>query len=269
MSRITQKFYDICKIKSDDIAVVYSRKNKMIKKTYKDLYGDFINVRQYLLKLGVKKGDRILTLTNDSYQLCLYMMAIISLGATVMYVNILARQETLRNIFNRFCPKYVLLSNKTKILKLLIKPINEIENIINIDKIDKYKEEQKNNIEFDEIDEKEIALLTMTTGSSGTPKIAIRTHEDLHNQLELIDNNINKINDDEYILTTSFMYVFANIVNGYSTIIPDINLKSKNIKKLNKKLEVFKNLNISTIITSPDFALYTKNIFIKDRKSVV
>ena len=258
MSLIVNKSEEICKIKSETKAFYYIRNNELKSKSYSELYEDVQLMSSYLIHKGVNKGDRILAFATSNYNLCIFILASFKIGASVMYVNVFAKQESLKRIFEKYRPQHILVSNKTKMVKMFFKEINKIKNIINIDQIDSFKYK-----EFEEIETEEDtpALITVTTGSTGNPKMFIRTHKDLYNQLLLVTNNINKKEEQEIVLTTSYIYIFANIMQGFTTVLPNINLGSNSDSKISKILNKFKDLDISMIITSPDFCLRTPNIY--------
>ena len=234
MSKIVNVFNKICNQEKNKISFVYYEKGKLQTKTFTDLKNDTDNIANYLLNLGVKRNDKILTFANSSYHLCVFMLASLKIGVSIMYVDILAKQDRLKNAFDDYKPDYVLVSNKTKIIKVFFKEINKIKKVINIDNVIYNKNSKIKKIE--EINDNDIALLTMTTGSTGKPKIAIRTHQNLYEQLKLVNDNIDSKSSDEIVLTTSYIYVFANIMNGYTTVLPQINLALSNKSLLNKKL---------------------------------
>ena len=258
MSTIVNKFEEICELKSENKAFYYICNNELKSKSYSELYEDVQLMSSYLIHEGVNKGDRILAFATSNYNLCVFILASFKIGASVMYVNIFAKQESLKRIFEKYRPQYILVSNKTKMIKMFFKEINKIKNIINIDQIDSFKYKKFEKIE---INEDTPALITVTTGSTGNPKMFIRTHKDLYNQLLLVTNNIKKKVEQEIVLTTSYIYIFANIMQGFTTVLPNINLGSNSDSKILKKLNKFKELDISMIITSPDFCLRTPNIY--------
>lgn len=260
MSLIVNEFERICKKNSNKVAFYYIDKNQLTHKSYKELYNDVILMSSYLVSKGVKKEDKILAFASSGYNLCVFILAAFKIGASVMYVNIFARQESLKRVFEKYRPEHILVSNTTKMVKLFFKEINQIKNIINIDDVKDFKFKK---INLEEMDEDIPGLITLTTGSTGNPKMFIRTHKDLYNQLQLVINNIQKETENEVVLTTSYIYIFANILQGFTTVLPNINLGSTNDNKIIKKLNRFKDLEISMIITSPDFCLRTPNIYPK------
>ncbi|MDE5769768.1 MAG: acyl--CoA ligase [Oscillospiraceae bacterium] len=258
MSRIIEAFHTACAQEKNKPSFYYLEKGKRRTKTFHELWEDTDAMVQYLYGSGVRKGDRILAFAAPCYQLCVFMLASLTLGASIMYVDIWAKQDRLKNAFTDYRPDYVLVSDQTVLIKVFFREIRRIKNVINIDSV-RVKDYEPAPVE--EISEDAVALLTMTTGSTGTPKIAIRTHRNLFEQLKLINENMEFQTKDEIVLTTSYIYVFANIMKGYTTVLPQINLALQSRSQLSRKLAKFIDIPVSMIITSPDFCLKTNNLY--------
>ncbi len=259
MSRIVDLFENICSKHSDRTAVLYREGKRVKRKSFSQLHSDVQKMTAYLAECGVKQGDRILAFASSSYRLCVFMLASLKTGSSIMYVDIFAKQESLKTIFSDYKPQLVLVSDRTKYLRPFFGEIGKIRRVINIDRFEKFNAEST--VQAD-ISENTTALLTMTTGSTGKPKIAVRSHRDLLQQLQLINKNL-RSEGYETVLTTSYIYVFANILNGFTTVMPQINLGRYSEKKLNNILRLFKDEPVTMIITSPDYCLKTDNIFTK------
>ncbi len=259
MSRIVDLFENICSKHADRTAVVYREGKRVKRKSFSQLHSDVQKMTAYLAECGVKQGDRILAFASSSYRLCVFMLASLKTGASIMYVDIFAKQESLKTIFSDYKPQLVLVSDRTKYLRPFFGEIGKIRRVINIDRFEKFNAEST--VQAD-ISENTTALLTMTTGSTGKPKIAVRSHRDLLQQLQLINKNL-RSEGHETVLTTSYIYVFANILNGFTTVMPQLNLGRYSEKKLNNILSLFKDEPVTMIITSPDYCLKTDNIFTK------
>ncbi len=259
MSRIVEVFEKICLSKGQQTAIVYREGKRIHRKSFCELHSDVRRMASYLSSCNVKKGDRILAFASSSYKLCVFMLASLETGASIMYVDIWAKQEKLARIFADYEPQMVLVSDKTKHLRKLFGEIGKIRQVINIDRFERFSAES---YALTDIEEDTTALLTMTTGSTGKPKIALRTHRDLMHQLELINSNIT-CGSNETVLTTSYIYVFANILNGFTTVLPQLNLGKYRSGRINRLLKLFENEPVSMIITSPDFCLKAQNIFPK------
>lgn len=257
MSIITDEFDKICQANSNKVAFYYERHGKIVSKTYLELYQEVISIATALTQNGISTKHRLLAFASPDYNLLKNMLAAFKIGASVMYVDIFAKQDSLKNFFNEYHPNYVLVSNKTKLVKPFFKIIRKSK-IINVDKPPKPSKTSKPIT----IDNTTPALITSTTGSSSKPKAFIRTHEDLYHQLTLIRNNLKPVKSDEIVLTTSYIYAFANLIQGITTVLPNINL-SLNKRPIHaiKKLNLFSKLRITTIMTSPDFCLNTPNLY--------
>lgn len=260
MSRIIEEFEQICIEKKDSTAFIYQAKRGLVKKSFFKLYEDVNRVVMELKNLNALKGERILVFTPPSYELVVFMLACMKLGISVMYVDIWAGAKLISDTLKKYKADYIAVSKKTSFLRLGFASIRKIKKLIFIDR--EYVKESAVAAKFvnENIEEDCPALLTMTSGSTGVPKIALRTHKDLYEQLELVKSNMGK-EEEQVVLTTAFIYSFANILKGFCTVLSGVNLSLPFDFLLNKKLERFRKVPITTIMTSPDFCFRTKNYY--------
>lgn len=260
MSRIIEDFENICEEKKKSIAFIYHGKRGLVKKSFSDLYADVARSVKELRIRKVKKGARILVFTPPSYELAVFMLACMKLGISVMYVDIWAGRKLVSDTLKKYKADHIAVSKKTSFLRLGSASIRKIKDLIFIDKEYDNCPFDRSDKEYEDIEEDHPALLTMTSGSTGQPKIALRTHADLYEQLELVNSNMGE-EESQVVLTTAFIYSFANILKGFCTVLSKVNLSLPFDFLLNKKLELFKDVPITTIMTSPDFCLRTKNYY--------
>ncbi len=258
MSKIVEQFDNICLQKQDKTAFYYLQSNRIVEKSFKDLESDVARVAQLLLERGLCKGQRVLLFVPPSYQLVVFMLASIKIGISLMYVDVWAGKHLISDTFAKYNPDYLVVSNKTRFLKLALPAIRKIKAVLVLDKLLKVQSKQQYKLE--NISDEQVALITMTTGSTASPKYVIRRHIDLYNQLELINNNMSD-KDESVVLTTAFIYSFANILKGFSTVLPQINLGFPIKYCLNRKLKKLSTIAIDTIITTPDFCLRSNNYY--------
>ena len=259
MSRIVQEFYKSCEENKDRTAVYYLRKNERESRTFAELRIEVETMISVLHQHGVRPGDRVLTFTSSGYTLCLFMLATLCMGVSVMYVDIYAKQESLQEIFQKTRPHHILVSNRTALARNAFPAFRKIRSVINIDRV--YREKPKAEYVPNEIEEEAAGLITVTTGSTGTPKLFLRSHSDLYEQLRLTTRNNDSKKNEDIVLTTSYIYIFSNLIQGMTTAIPNVNLGRKNTDKIVRKLEKFRDLAITRIMTSPDFCLRTPNMY--------
>lgn len=257
MSEIIERFEMICAEMKNTEAVIYRDRMNIKRKTFSELHDDVWKMAAYLSQCGVRQGDRILAFALSSYHLSVFMLAALHTGASIMYVDIFAKQASLQSVFEQYHPHFVLVSNQTKHLRWFFGSIRTVRKILNIDGFTDF---QADEWMPRSIPEDQTALLTMTTGSTGIPKIVLRSHRDLMQQLQLIHRNITA-GTNEIVLTTSYIYVFANILSGFTTVMPLLNLGRYSPKRINRILKLFRNERISMVITSPDFCLKAEPVF--------
>ncbi len=104
------------------------------------------------------------------------------------------------------------------------------------------------------------ALLTMTTGSTGSAKTVIRTHGELLRQLRLTMENQGE-SGGECVLVSSFMYCFSNLLMGNAVALPELHLGISLWSYWERRLRHFSSLPIRSLMTTPDFCLHFKNAF--------
>ena len=265
MSLIVERFREICAEYKDKPAFLFEKNGALVQKSFSELESDVCAAVGYLSDMGVRRGERILTFALPSYELCTFMLASMSIGASLMYVDSWANQKRLEGAFEQYRPECILVSRATSKIRLLLREMYSIKRVLYVDK--KISAPTGNVNAFAEnISEETVALLTLTTGSTGRPKAAIRTHGQLHEQLMLVCNNMEMKSREEYVLTTSFMYVFSNILSGFTTVLPCLRLGHSSPSKLDRKLALFCTLPISMIITTPDFCLSVSNRFTNLRR---
>ena len=263
MSRVVDKFQEVCASYKEKTAFIFEKKGKLIEKTFGDLQAEVEPVATILCQKGVRKGDKLLAFAVPSYDLCVFMLASMSIGASIMYVDAWAKQDRLKNAFDQYHPDFILVSKTTARIRFFLKEIYKIKNVVYVDKRQNDLPKTSRRGIDTNISEDTVALLTLTTGSTGNPKAAIRTHGHLYEQLMLVCNNMDVKNKDEYVLTTSYMYVFSNLLNGFTTVLPQLKLGKSSTSKLNRRLAIYSSIPISAIVTTPDFCLTASNSFPK------
>jgi acyl-CoA synthetase (AMP-forming)/AMP-acid ligase II len=245
-----------------------------IKKLYESIsYRELvqkINIISYgLKKHGIKKGDRIIIFIPLSIELYLSIFSVINIGAIAATLDSWARRDHLSICSDIVKPKAMISFEKAF---QLCEKIPELKNIplkiatcskqkhytTNLKKLLLGKEES--NIE--PVYGKDTALITFTTGSSGVPKGANRTHHFLRSQHLALDKVI-PYNKKDIDLSVFPIFALNNLASGITTILPKIDLASPSeddAKVITK--EIFLN-SINCLTISPsifvNIAKYCKN----------
>ena len=264
MSRIVDCFDNACKKYGERTAFIDMKGREMKKISFNKLSTDVDRACASLMAKGMKKGERVVLFVAPSYELLVFMLTCLRLGISIMIIDIWAGKSLIRRTLEEYRADYIAVSGRTKLVRLVFSELRRIKDVILIEKIIAeneagYPYKMPGRPECTEIEGDEAAVLTMTTGSMGRPKIIIRSHDDLYRQLDLVRRNINARSEDTVVLNTSFMYHFVNILNGYTGIL--MSIKVPKIMKLFNKAVRRQILPAQVVITTPDFCMETEILF--------
>ena len=197
---------------------------------YANLYNMVSNFKKYLESIGIKKGQKVLILVPMSINFYVTLLAIWSIGAIPSFMDAgFIKNGVKKNEFDEIgaiigISKYILYSNINKNLKKLKK--------VNVSIINKLNYNER--LEIKEVDKDFPGILTYTSGTTGKPKIAERTHNFLKIQGEILEKNLDYESEDTEISTIP-IFTLSNINVGITTVIADAkfsNLGQSNPKKI-------------------------------------
>jgi len=204
--------------------------------TYRD-FNDKVSIfGGSLLQSGIKKGDRVIIFVAISPELYISIAGLQRIGAIPVLIDSLARKEQLAEILRNSQPKGIIAP--LEFLKafgasldffeiqtrISINTYKEEENIISFNKLLKGKAKK-----IVPVEQNDTALITYTTGSSGTPKGANRTHRFLAAQHYAL-KRLFPYSSNDIDLPVFPVFTLNNIASGISTVIPAIDISKPNQK---------------------------------------
>ncbi len=230
----------------------YPNKLAIIHKKEKITYGKLAqNVKdyaQYLLSKGIKKGDNVLIFVPMTIELYKILSAIFYIGATAVFVDAWADKNRLDQALKIVPCKAFIACPKAFVLKLISKKVRDVGINIMSGTIRKSKTEQP--IESATLDT--TALITFTTGSTGLPKAAKRTHEFLLEQHYVLKKHLAS-NADDVDLASLPIFVLHNLACGITSVIPDFNPQKPSDIDPKKILNDITQNGVTTSVGSPRF----------------
>ncbi len=231
-------------IKNPEKTVIIQNNKKI---TYNKLYEMVSSFTNYLIGKEIKKGQKVLVLVPMSIELYVTLLSLWSIGAIPCFMDAGFIKNGMKN--NEFDDISAVLGIKKYILYSSINEnLKKLKTKIDVSIINKLENATKVNIE--EVENNFPAIYTYTSGTTGKPKIASRSHEFLKCQGNILLENLNYQRDD-IELSTVPIFTLSNINARITTVIADINfsnLGKSNPKKLISQLNIH---NINRIMASP------------------
>ena len=216
----------------------------------------------FLLKShGLKKGERVIIMIPMSPKLYITLLAVIRCGAVAVFVDpwISMRQIAAFSAFA--APSGFIGVPRSHLLRLLNPKLAHVKISISTGTVAcgipaRYSlydiEKQPATASSESVAENDSALITFTSGSSGVPKGANRTHGFLKAQHEALCQEL-EYNDDDIDMPMFPVFALRNIAAGITSVIPTMDFRKVgevNPEIINQQIE--KN-NVTLVTASPPF----------------
>lgn len=218
-------------------------------------------VCDYLRKKNFKKGDKIVVFIPIGVEFYLILTAIFKMGIQAAFIDPYAGIEHINKCCEMILPDGIIGSRKTLLKGFFLKGIRKIGKKINYIKVMKYSEKFLIN---EKIEENTPALISFTSGSTGFPKIIMRTHKFLLGQHNVLEKNI-KFEKETSVYSSFPIFLFSHIATGTTTFIPDLNWKKPAESNFRNIVQQIMENNIQNVILPP--AIFQNIVkFCKDEK---
>lgn len=240
MSNIISRFIEAAEKYPDTIAIIDGEDNI----TYAQLLQDVKQCAYQLQKKGLKKGDSMIIFIPMGIDLYRTVLACFYIGVIAVFVDewvSLKRLELCCEIAN--CKGFAG-TWKARLIRIISKKIRQIP--LNF----KYKRKPLILNLPEIVNPEDTALITFTTGSTGIPKAANRTHQFLEAQLDILIEELNPQPNDRSMPLLPVV-LLINLSSGATSIIaPFKTNKPKNMKPEVILTEINRH-KVKTFISSP------------------
>lgn len=200
------------------------------KMTFGELEQKTARLASGLRQLGLAPGDRALIFLPMSPALYLSMFAVLQLGGSAVFLDSWARKDQLGLVAANTEPKALItlepaLSIAETVPELKAVPLKIAAGSPAIQAAHNWEAllNTPPDAAIEPVEPDTPALITFTTGSSGTPKGANRTHGFLFAQHQALDNCL-PYRPDDLDLPIFPIFSLNNLAGGVTTILPAINL---------------------------------------------
>ena len=235
----------------DKPALIYKKGTRYLKVSFKEFWEGVIENAASLQKKGVQKGDRVLVFVPMSLELYQTVLSLLYIGASAVFLDAWTTRNRLETACGIVKPKVFIGSAKAHLLRLMSSAIRKIPLKLR----GKFFSSTSLNRQsfppaFASKDSE--ALVAFTTGSTGIPKAANRTHGflwDIHTALKKhLHPDFNTVD-----LPTLPLFVLNNLVMGISSVLPDFNPARPADIKPEKIISQMEKCSVTSSLGSPAF----------------
>ncbi len=215
--------------------------------TFSQLQKDIENTATYFHQKGIRAGDRVLIFVPMSVALYRIVLAIFYMGATAVFLDEWVSKKRMEICCEVADCKAFIAGKKVRLLSLLSKQLRNIPIHLGT----KYKT-------FDDIisphlaTDDETALITFTTGSTGIPKAAKRTHGFLNEQFIALKQAVEPKASDISMPVLPIV-LLLNLGVGCTSIIADFKATKPNEMQPEKVINQIQQYQVNCLIASPFF----------------
>ena len=239
---IAKLFFDAAKRYPDNVAIVES--NRQI--TYEELALQVKQTASHFKSKGLKKGDRVLVFVPMSIDLYRIVLALFSLGATAVFLDEWVSMKRLELCCKLANCRAFIGGFKARMHSYFSAELRKTPIKLNL----KFK--AHDSVTMEEVNPDSPALITFTTGSTGTPKAALRSHDFLNEQFKaLLDEIEPKVSDIDMPVLP--IVLFVNLGVGCTSVIADFKMTQPTSLKPAKILHQLNKNSVNRITASPFF----------------
>jgi acyl-CoA synthetase (AMP-forming)/AMP-acid ligase II len=213
-----------------------------------------------LQQAGLQAGDAVLVFYPMSAELYIILAALFRLGLIAMFLDPGVSKDHVERCCALYPPKALIASNKAHLLRLFVQALRRIplKFAIGCFVPGAISLKPSPKIPYSEsifpCTQDTPALLTFTSGSTGKPKAALRTHEFLLAQHEVLASTL-QLKVKEIDLTTLPIFVLANLASGVTSLIPNTDLRKPGAIKAAPVIAQIQTHKPVRAVASPAFLL--------------
>jgi olefin beta-lactone synthetase len=203
-------------------AIVAYRLGRVRRLAFGALAHDVAAVAAGLEARGVAPGDPVLLFVPMSIDLYVVLLAVLHLGACAVFVDAWADRTQLDQAVRAARPRVFVGSPRAHLLRLASPALRAIPRSFVVGGAWPLARLARagNTRAPAEVSVEAPALVTFTTGSTGTPKAAVRSHGFLWAQHLALQDHL-ALRDDDVDLPTLPVFVLNNLAVGCTTVLPD------------------------------------------------
>ena len=244
---IVDLFHEAARENPDKQAIIYRERAV----SFGELESAVNETAAHFLRKGIRKGDRVLVFVPMSIDLYRTVLALFRIGAVAVFLDEWVSVKRLAESCRLAQCAAFIGTFKGRVLARLLPGLRSIPLHLSL----KYKSGRPV-VAFPETGADDIALITFTTGSTGIPKAAIRTHGLLFEQFQALIPLIGPVGDpasNDICMPVLPIVLLINLGAGITSVIADFDARKPDAMKPGKIAAQISRYKVSSIIASPFF----------------
>jgi olefin beta-lactone synthetase len=241
----------------DNAAIVDVRRKRDRSYSFRELEAATAGVADQLRSAGLKPGDGVLLLHPVAAELYLVLIALFRLGGVAIFLDPSAGRQHVERCCAIFPPKAFFGSPQAQLLQWTIPALRRVPKAFCSGW---FPGAQRLNLGAGSTSLHKIvplsaeapALVTFTSGSTGQPKAALRSHGFLVAQHHALEASL-ALQPGTRDLTTLPIFVLANLASGVTSVLPDADLRSPGKIAPRPVVAQIRRHKIQTTAASPAF----------------
>lgn len=244
-NNISRLFFESCQKHPDRIAII-EREQSI---TYAELNNQIAQTVLYFREKGIQPGDRVLVFVPMSIDLYRITLALFSMGATAVFLDEWVSLKRLKLCCEIADCKAFIAPRKIRFLAFFISTLRRIPIHLSATK----RSNSVQPLQVHEIEKDHPALITFTTGSVGTPKAAVRSHDFLRIQFEALNPLLANGNQREMIMLP--IVLLLNLAAGKTSILADFKFSKPHTFNPQRIHEQLVEHQIEGLVASPHYMI--------------
>ncbi len=240
---IVDLFAEAAKKNPNKAAIIFE--NKTI--SFGELEMQVTETSYYFIAKGIEKGDRVFVLVPMSINLYRIVLALFKIGATAVFIDEWVSSKRMQECCKVVQCKAMIGIFKIRLLSNFLPELRKIPIRLGVN----YTAAHSNK-SLPSTNKKDTALITFTTGSTGTPKAAKRTHEFLYYQFEALIKIIQPQQDDVDMPVLPIV-LLINLGTGSTSVIANYKSAKPTSLQPEQIINQLKTYSVNRITASPFF----------------
>jgi acyl-CoA synthetase (AMP-forming)/AMP-acid ligase II len=214
----------------DDIAILDPASRRRRITTFAELDRAAARCATLLEQSGLRRGDAVLVFQPMSAELYVALLAVFRLGLIAMFLDPSAGREHIERCCALHAPRGFIAGAKAHLLRLLSPALRRIPRkfVIGLSVLGAIRWSRADALpprqHIESVAAEAPALLTFTSGSTGQPKAAVRSHGFLLAQHAALADSLH-LTRGEVDMATMPIVLLANLASGVTSLIPSVDLR--------------------------------------------